>query len=192
MLTLAYELRRRGGGPASPPCAAAAARAKRSCCALLDVLVIGAGPYGLAAAKAARDKGLSTRIVGRHMAFWREHMPAGMFLRSGPDWHLDPAYELTLERYLEQRGETPDPLPIGLFLDYTDWFTAEAELRSRTRVDRCAPGSWRRSRRARRSTPATWSPPRHRPLHPPARMGGGGRGPHGDLVDLDASAARAC
>ena len=23
------------------------------------------------------------------MGFWREHMPAGMFLRSGPDWHLD-------------------------------------------------------------------------------------------------------
>jgi thioredoxin reductase len=96
---------------------------------LLDVLVIGAGPYGLSAAKAARDKGLSTRIVGRHMAFWREQMPAGMFLRSGPDWHLDPAHELTLERYLaDVHGETPDPLPIGVFLDYADWFTATAGL----------------------------------------------------------------
>jgi len=95
---------------------------------LLDVLVIGAGPYGLAAAKAARDKGLETRVLGRHMAFWREHMPAGMFLRSGPDWHLDPAYELTLERFLELRGETPDPLPIDLFLAYTDWFTEQAGI----------------------------------------------------------------
>jgi thioredoxin reductase len=95
---------------------------------LLDVLVIGAGPYGLAAAKAARDKGLQTRVLGRHMSFWREHMPADMFLRSGPDWHLDPAYELTLERFLERRGETPDPLPIGLFLAYSDWFTAEAGI----------------------------------------------------------------
>src|ERR671918_564916 len=84
--------------------------------AVADVLVIGAGPYGLAAAKAARDKGLSTRIVGRRMAFWREHMPADMYLRSGPDWHLDPAYELTLERFLAEHGGTPDPLPVGLFL----------------------------------------------------------------------------
>jgi thioredoxin reductase len=95
---------------------------------LIDVLVIGAGPYGLSAAKAARDKGLSTRIVGRQMSFWREHMPAGMFLRSGPDWHLDPAHELTLEAYLAVRGETPDPLGLGVFLDYADWFTAGAGL----------------------------------------------------------------
>ncbi|WP_028067145.1 FAD-dependent oxidoreductase [Solirubrobacter soli] len=95
---------------------------------MIDLLVIGAGPYGLAAAKAARDKGLETRVLGRHMSFWREHMPADMFLRSGPDWHLDPAYELTLERFLELHGETPDPLPIGLFLAYTDWFTEQAGI----------------------------------------------------------------
>jgi thioredoxin reductase len=95
---------------------------------LVEVLVIGAGPYGLAGAKAARDKGLETRVLGRHMAFWREHMPADMFLRSGPDWHLDPAYELTLERFLAERGETPDPLPVGLFLDYAEWFTEQAMI----------------------------------------------------------------
>jgi thioredoxin reductase len=93
-----------------------------------DVLVIGAGPYGLAAAKAARDQGLSTRIVGRHMSFWREHMPAGMCLRSGPDWHVDPADELTLERFLDEQGETPDPIPLDVFLAYADWFTEQAGL----------------------------------------------------------------
>jgi thioredoxin reductase len=93
-----------------------------------DVLVIGAGPYGLAAAKAARDKGLQTRVLGRHMSFWREHMPVDMLLRSGPDWHLDPAYELTLERFLALHGETPDPLPIGLFVEYADWFAEQARI----------------------------------------------------------------
>jgi FAD-dependent urate hydroxylase len=87
----------------------------------MDLLVVGAGPYGLAAAAAARDRGLDVTVVGRPMGFWREHMPAGMYLRSGPDWHLDPAGEHTLERYLELRGIPPadvDPLPLELFLDY--------------------------------------------------------------------------
>jgi cation diffusion facilitator CzcD-associated flavoprotein CzcO len=101
---------------------------RRESAAVADVLVIGAGPYGLSAAAATRALGLRTEIVGKPMAFWREHMPAGMFLRSGPDWHLDPAHEFTLERYLEERDIRPDPLPLGLFLDYADWFATEAGL----------------------------------------------------------------
>jgi hypothetical protein len=51
--------------------------------------VIGAGPYGLAAA-AARADGIQPLVVGEPMEFWRRNMPAGMFLRSFIDWHLDP------------------------------------------------------------------------------------------------------
>src|SRR5213083_2117131 len=54
-----------------------------------SLLVIGAGPYGLSTAALARERGIDTVAVGRPMGFWKEHMPAGMFLRSGPDWHLD-------------------------------------------------------------------------------------------------------
>jgi FAD-dependent urate hydroxylase len=52
-------------------------------------------------------------------------MPADMFLRSGPDWHLDPAGEHTFAAYLEDHGlrrADLDPVPIGVFLDHTDWF----------------------------------------------------------------------
>ena len=59
------------------------------------------------------------------MAFWLEHMPEGMFLRSGPDWHLDAAAVHTLEAFLEERGIAPkevEPIPIGVFLDYAGWF----------------------------------------------------------------------
>jgi FAD-dependent urate hydroxylase len=59
------------------------------------------------------------------MGFWREHMPEGMFLRSGPDWHLDATRTHTLQAYLEEGGIAAadvDPLPIGLFLDYAEWF----------------------------------------------------------------------
>ena len=92
----------------------------------LDVLVIGAGPYGLAAAKAARDLGLHTRVVGKPMSFWKEHMPAGMLLRSGPDWHLDPASELTFERFLGD--DVPDPIPLDVFVAYAEWFQREAGI----------------------------------------------------------------
>ena len=90
-----------------------------------ELLVIGAGPYALSAAAFARQHGIDTVVVGRPMEFWREHMPAGMFLRSGPDWHLDAAAVHTLEAYLEQHDIAPadvDPLPIALFLDYAEWF----------------------------------------------------------------------
>ena len=90
-----------------------------------SLLVIGAGPYALSTAAFARQHGIDTMVVGRPMGFWREHMPEGMFLRSGADWHLDAAGVNTLEAYLEQRAIAPaevDPLPIGLFLDYAEWF----------------------------------------------------------------------
>ena len=90
-----------------------------------DLLVIGAGPYAYSAAACARDNGIDTRIVGHPMSFWREHMPADMFLRSGPDWHLDARGEDTFGAYFEDRGLRPadhDPIPITVFLDHTEWF----------------------------------------------------------------------
>src|SRR5690242_5143415 len=95
------------------------------------LLVIGAGPYALSAAALAKDKGIETVVLGRPMGFWREHMPEGMYLRSGPDWHLDGAYVDTLEAYLEERQLRPeevDPIPIDVFLDYADWFRERKKL----------------------------------------------------------------
>ena len=90
-----------------------------------DLLVIGAGPYAYAAAAYARDQGIATHVVGHPMAFWRDQMPEDMYLRSGPDWHLDASGEHTFEAFFEDRGLDPadhDPIPIGVFLDHTDWF----------------------------------------------------------------------
>ena len=50
-----------------------------------SLLIIGAAPFGLAMAAYARHWGLDHLVVGRAMEFWREHMPEGMFLRSGID-----------------------------------------------------------------------------------------------------------
>ena len=96
-----------------------------------ELLVIGAGPYGVSAAAFARDQGIATRIVGRPMAFWREQMPADMILRSGRDWHLDGSEKHTFAAYFEDRGLRPtdhDPIPISVFLDHTDWFVESKGL----------------------------------------------------------------
>jgi hypothetical protein len=96
-----------------------------------DLLVVGAGPYAYSAAAFARDNGIETRIVGHPMDFWRRHMPGDMFLRSGPDWHLDGTGKHTFEAFFEDRGLRPedfDPIPISVFLDYTDWFRERKRL----------------------------------------------------------------
>ncbi|MEU7060279.1 NAD(P)-binding domain-containing protein [Streptomyces sp. NPDC046197] len=89
------------------------------------MLVVGAGPYALSAAALAREHGIDTVTVGRPMGFWREHMPDGLLLRSGPDWHLDATGEHTLRAYLRERRLTADevdPIPVSVFLGYADWF----------------------------------------------------------------------
>jgi cation diffusion facilitator CzcD-associated flavoprotein CzcO len=102
-----------------------------------ELLVIGAGPYAYSAAAYARDNGIATRIVGRPMAFWRDQMPKEMYLRSGPDWHLDALGQDTFEAFFEERGLDPadhDPIPIGLFLDHTDWFADRKGLEVEERM----------------------------------------------------------
>jgi len=104
-----------------------------------ELLVIGAGPYGLATAAAATAAGIETTVVGEPMSFWRRHMPEGMLLRSPVDWHLDASGRHTLAAYLDECGIgrwDVDPLPLELFLDYADWFRAAEGIRvHRVQVD---------------------------------------------------------
>jgi FAD-dependent urate hydroxylase len=91
-----------------------------------QLLIIGAGPYALSVAALAREHGIDTVVFGRPMGFWRSNMPDGMFLRSGPDWHLDASGIHTFEAFMEDRGIRAgdiDPIPVGVFLDYSDWFS---------------------------------------------------------------------
>lgn len=93
-----------------------------------SLLVIGAGPYGLSVAGRALERGIDTLVVGRPMGFWKDNMPEVMFLRSGPDWHLDAAGIATFEAFLEERAirhDEVDPVPIAVFLDYATWFQAQ-------------------------------------------------------------------
>lgn len=97
-------------------------------------LVIGAGPFGLAMAAHAEDRGIEHLVVGRPMAFWKDHMPRGMILRSACDWHLDPGGGDTIERFLGTRGQAPadvEPLSLAFYLEYAEWFQERKGLRVR-------------------------------------------------------------
>lgn len=96
-----------------------------------DLLIIGAGPFGLSLAAHARGLGLETAVVGKPMGFWKDHMPQGMYLRSACDWHLDADGRYTIEAFLAERGQTPhdaEPLSRNFYLEYADWFQRQAGL----------------------------------------------------------------
>jgi hypothetical protein len=105
-----------------------------------DVVVVGAGPYGLSVATHLRARGLRTRIFGEPMETWHRHMPAGMFLKSeGFASSLsDPDDRWTLGRFCAETGadyeDVGAPVPLETFVSYGRWFAAES---------RCAPESVR-------------------------------------------------
>ncbi|MFH8390825.1 FAD-dependent oxidoreductase [Streptomyces sp. NPDC018036] len=94
---------------------------------MYDLLVVGAGPYGLSIASHAAAAGLDLRVLGRPMASWRDHMPRGMFLKSEP-WASslsDPEGRRRLETYCAGRGVPArhgEPVPVEVFASYGLWF----------------------------------------------------------------------
>jgi FAD-dependent urate hydroxylase len=107
-----------------------------------NVIVIGAGPYGLAATAYLRAAGIEARAFGEPMAFWAKQMPAGMCLRS--NWeasHIaDPKRALTLDAFRDLKGNhIGKPIPRERFVQYGLWYQQEAvrdvDFRCVTRVE---------------------------------------------------------
>jgi hypothetical protein len=112
-----------------------------------EVAVIGAGPYGLAVAAHLRSAKIGTRVFGRPMSFWREHMPKGMRLRS--PWiatHIaDPGKRFSLDMFARQTAlPAQDQRPIEHFVQYGDWFARQVvpdlDQRKVLRVENAEPG----------------------------------------------------
>ncbi len=104
----------------------------------IPFLVIGAGPYSIATAAYAKSLGVETLVVGKPLDFWKMNMPRGMFLRSGPDWHLDARDVHTFETFVKMRQAAVPaaklaqheirPVPLDTFLDYASWFMGQYDV----------------------------------------------------------------
>ncbi|MGH9743806.1 MAG: NAD(P)-binding domain-containing protein [Candidatus Acidiferrum sp.] len=72
---------------------------------MLNLAIVGAGPYGLSVAAYMRRQGITYRIFGRPMDSWAAHMPKGMMLKSeGFASNInDPNGEFTLKQFCAER-----------------------------------------------------------------------------------------
>lgn len=82
---------------------------------MVDIVVIGAGPYGLSIAAHLRQTQLSFRVFGKPMALWRDSTPQGTLLKSDAfATNLSaPGVGFSLERFYRDAGRT-DYSRIGL------------------------------------------------------------------------------
>lgn len=145
------------------------------------IVVVGAGPYGLAAAFHLRRAGIEASVFGDPMSFWRG-MPKGMLLRSnwGASNIAELTGDLTLDAFQAHSGNVISyPIPLECFVDYGTWFQEQAipdiDPRSVTQISSC-PGGFRveledgEEVRARRVVVAAgiasfpWRPPSFRDL----------------------------
>ncbi len=89
----------------------------------VDVVIIGAGPYGLSLATHLHARGIAYRIFGSPMQAWRSMSP-GMYLKSlGFATSIcTPHRHVTLPEYCLARGlEEYEPIEIATFADYGIW-----------------------------------------------------------------------
>jgi cation diffusion facilitator CzcD-associated flavoprotein CzcO len=90
----------------------------------VDVVIIGAGPYGLSVASHLSHRGVERRVFGFPMRAWRE-MPPGMYLKSfGFATSIPtPQPHYTLPEYCRVRGlEDFEPIEYATFAEYGEWF----------------------------------------------------------------------
>ncbi len=91
---------------------------------MLEIAIVGAGPYGLSTAAHLRRHGIPFRIFGRPMDTWLSHMPKGMFLKSDgfASNIYDPDSAFTLQKFCSERqikySDTGIPVSLDTFGAY--------------------------------------------------------------------------
>ena len=94
-----------------------------------EVLIIGAGPFGLSISAHLHGLGVDHQIVGRPMNTYRARVPIGMLLKSEPyaSEIASPKGGYDLAAYYKLRGweyvDRSVPTSTDRFLAYADWYT---------------------------------------------------------------------
>lgn len=93
-------------------------------------VIIGAGPYGLAAAAHLKDRNIPTLIFGKPLEFWQK-MPPDMFLKS--TWASlnisDPHHAYTLQAFGKMHQiARQEPVALKTFLAYAQWYLQQIKL----------------------------------------------------------------
>jgi thioredoxin reductase len=117
---------------------------------MTEIVIVGAGPYGLSVAAHLRGQGIPFRIFGRPMESWLLHMPKSMSLKSdGFASNIsDPKGELTLEKFCAERGieyaHAEMPIKLDTFTSYglafRDRLVPELEEKVVSHIDRTNDG----------------------------------------------------
>jgi thioredoxin reductase len=95
---------------------------------IVDVVVVGAGPYGLSLAAHLSQTNLTFRIFGKALDTWRNHVPMGMKLKSDgfASSLSSPLPGSRLEDYCAANSipyhETDIPVDVTDFEAYATWF----------------------------------------------------------------------
>jgi FAD-dependent urate hydroxylase len=98
-----------------------------------EVLIIGAGPFGLSISAYLSRLGIEHVIVGRPLDTWHSHAPIGMLMKSEPygsaiaapdGKNYDVAAYCRLHG-IDDYNDRVGPLTLERFLDYGDWYTKE-------------------------------------------------------------------
>ncbi|OME80710.1 hypothetical protein BK120_18705 [Paenibacillus sp. FSL A5-0031] len=98
---------------------------------MVDLIIIGAGPYGISLAAHAAASKMSYVLLGKPMFFWKEQMPQNMFIRTHPRYISlsDKNDEFTIERFSCETGiELQPPFPRPHFVDYALWFAKQTDI----------------------------------------------------------------
>ena len=117
---------------------------------MLELAIVGAGPYGLSIAAHFRHQGIPFRIFGRTMDSWLNHMPKGMMLKSDgfASNIYDPENAFTLHKFCAERhieyADAGLPVRLETFsaygLSFRDRMVPELEDKLVTSVDRLSDG----------------------------------------------------
>jgi cation diffusion facilitator CzcD-associated flavoprotein CzcO len=117
---------------------------------VVDVAIVGAGPYGLSIAAHLSKTKVNYRIFGTAMETWLDHMPAGMKLKSDgfASSLYDPESAFTLRHYCAEKNlpyaDVGIPVPLETFvaygLEFSKRFVPQLEHTNITAIRRSGSG----------------------------------------------------